>query len=146
MIRRTRPETQRRGAVALEMAICLLFFLMAVFGVFEFGRLMMVRHVMVNAAQVGARAAQVTTYVDTTAQIQAVVQSAMGPVNLKNLNIQVYQTDSSGNNVGAWTSAGFGSGIAVQIDGDYTPMVPTMKILPSTLHLSTRAIMDSEAN
>ncbi len=63
--------------------------------------------------------------------------------------ITVYATDSAGNPLGggaAWNSGVFGTGIAVKVVANYTPMVPTFHILPSTIPLTSISLMQSEAN
>jgi len=47
----------RRGAVAAEMAIVLPIFILAMIGIIEFGRAVMVQQILVNAAREGARRA-----------------------------------------------------------------------------------------
>ena len=61
---------------------------------------------------------------------------------------QVYATDGNGNmiNTIAWNGGVFATGIAVQVDYNYTPIIPTFHILPSTLHITSKALMQSEAN
>ncbi len=52
---RNRKQTERRGAAIVEFAVIapLLFFL--IFGMIEFGRVIMVMQVMTNATREGAR-------------------------------------------------------------------------------------------
>ncbi|NOT02396.1 MAG: pilus assembly protein [Phycisphaerales bacterium] len=47
----------RRGAAIVELAIVMPFLLLLVFGIIEFGQVAYVRHVLINAATQGARAA-----------------------------------------------------------------------------------------
>ena len=57
---RSLPATKRHarsGAVALEMALILPVFLLIIFGIFEFGRAMMVQQILTNGAREGARRA-----------------------------------------------------------------------------------------
>jgi Flp pilus assembly protein TadG len=56
---------RRRGAEILEMAIVLPLFLLLVFGIIEFGRLMIVLEIVTNAAREGARRAVVAGSNDT---------------------------------------------------------------------------------
>ena len=37
-------------------------------------------------------------------------------------------------------------GIAVQVDADHRPLLPTLGILPNPMHIKARSIMRSEAN
>jgi Flp pilus assembly protein TadG len=142
---------RRRGATVLEVAIVVNLLFMILFGVFEYGRIAMIRQLMDEAAREGARMAVVSTNTypaTSTAQIQNFVRGFLANQSLNNLNIQVYQANSTtGANSGPWNTTPFGGMIAVQIDGDYPPMIPTtFGILPSPLHLTARSVMRSEAN
>jgi Flp pilus assembly protein TadG len=217
---RLRPPAHRRSAAALiETAAVLVIFLMLLFGVFEYCRLLFVKQLVDNAAREGARFAIVnTTDANLIADTQAVVNARMagmqGAVN--NWQVQVYHADSNGNpvygyqsdsngpyvqnsqgaktyfaydssssqyyitqgssqiyftlntssstvndtsgqfanwasqnqigNIDAPMNAAFGQYIAVQIDCDYNPIVPSLLLMNQTIHIQTRALMYSEAN
>ena len=126
----------------VETAIVINVFLVLMLGVFEFGRLAMVRQIVANAAREGARAASAAPATATTADITAVINQFVAPASLSNVAISVYKADANGNNVGAWTDADFGTGIGVQVAGDYAPMVPGF----STMRLQARSVMQSEDN
>jgi Flp pilus assembly protein TadG len=146
-----RKQGRRRGATVLEVAIALVILVVIVLGVFEYGRLVMVKQVMDNAARAGARLAVVSTNTNpptTTAMIQAQVTSALGGM-VQSPTILVYQSDiNSGANISNnWNAAPFGSDIAVEIDATYQPIVPTsFGILPNPLPLVSKSVMRSEAN
>jgi Flp pilus assembly protein TadG len=116
------------------------------FAVFEYGRFLMMRHLLDNAVREGARQAVIGTDTLTTTDIQNTVTQYLAgqPVTITSFN--VYMTDSAGNNAGSWNNAGFGIGIAVDVSGSYTPMLPTMNFLPSTVPLKAKVILRSEAN
>jgi hypothetical protein len=123
--------------------------LLFLFGIFEYGRLLMVRQLLDNAAREGARYAVVHTYDSTVvADTQQRALSVLGGQNgqLGNFGIQVFEADGNGNNIGLPTDAGFGQYIAVQIDGDYTPVLPSFLFMGKTVHLKAVAMMYSEAN
>ncbi len=148
MVRRGTRPTRRRGTTIVEAAfvigICLLF----LFAIYEYGRLVMIKNLLDNAAREGARYAVVHTSDRTTSEIQSHVINYLAgqDAHLQNVDIQVYRSDGSGANLGPWTDAGFGEYVAVQIECDYQPFFPTLLFLPSTMHLQARAIMCSEAN
>jgi TadE-like protein len=52
-----KTERSRRGASAVEFAIVAPVFLILLFGIIEFGRVMMVQQILVNASRAGAREA-----------------------------------------------------------------------------------------
>lgn len=144
-----RPE--RSGRTAVEAAIVINLVLVLVLSVFEYGRLIMIKQLMDNAAREGARYAVVNTNPTsnvTTSTIQSYTTGFLAGQPLANSNIQVYQANpTTGANVGAWNSAAFGVDIAVQIDGDYTPVLPvTFGVMPAALHLTAKSVMRSEAN
>src|SRR5262249_24722426 len=103
------------------------------------------------AAREGARMAVVSTSsypATSTAQIIDAATSYLAGQPLQNVAVQVYEADPvTGGNIGAWTQAGFGDLIAVQVDVDYPPMIPvTFGVLPNPLHLTAKSIMRNEAN
>jgi Flp pilus assembly protein TadG len=142
-----RHTGKRRGAVLVEAALVLPVFFAIFFGLLEYGRLVMVRQLLDNAAREGARLAVVSTNTLTTQDIQNCVTARMAGQTLGGITIQVYKADpSSGANIGAWTDAGMGDCIAVQISGNFTPIVPGISLLPNPLPMTAKAMMYSEAN
>lgn len=150
--RRRRPRWHpRAGRTAVEAAIVINVLLVLILAVYEYGRLIMVKQLADNAAREGARLAVVSTNPNsgvTTSQIQTTVTGFLGGQAVNNLNVQVYQADSTtGNNVGAWNATPFGSNIAVQVDLDYVPVVPVQfGITPAALHITAKSTMRCEAN
>src|SRR4051794_15442461 len=73
MIRRIppTPRARRSGAIVVETAIILPFFLLMFLGIFEHSRFLMMRNLVDHAVSEGARYAVVHTYDKTTADIQA---------------------------------------------------------------------------
>ena len=130
----------------VEGAIVLTITLSLIFTIAEYGRLVMCRQLMNNAAREGARYALVSTGSKTTADVLAAVDQHLGDPNLDNLSVQVFKVDAAGANTGAWTDAAFGEGICVQIDGDFRPVIPVISRLPDPLHLTVRSVLRSEAN
>ena len=150
MTRANRPNA-RRGQTVIETAIVLNVLLLVILGVFEYGRLLMIKQLMDNAAREGARMAVVSTQSGTpltTQQSQATVTNDLAGQQVNNLVIQVFEADPNTDaNIGAWTAATYGKDIAVTVDADYSPMIPTtLGIVPNPLHLSARSVMRSEAN
>ncbi len=148
---RARGGHPRSGRTAVEAAIVINLLLVLLLSIFEYGRLIMMNNLIDNAAREGARLVVVNpaaTTPLTTAQIQSAVTGYLAGQNVQNLVIQVYRADSTtGANIGAWNTAPIGADIAVQVDFDYTPIVPVnFGILPSTFHLKSKALMLTEAN
>jgi Flp pilus assembly protein TadG len=160
MLRSPKRRRPRRGATAVELALVLSLCFALFMGIFEYGRILMVRDLMDNAAREGARLAVAgTDYAPgvsgtngdgTLTQSEVIAHvSAMLVGQVASPTITVYATDVSGNPLGggaAWNSGTFATGIAVKIVANYAPMVPTMNILPSSIPLTSISLMQSEAN
>ncbi|MCS6976490.1 MAG: pilus assembly protein [Gemmatales bacterium] len=141
-----RGKPIRRGAHAVEAAVCLALLLPLLVSLFEYCRYVMVRQLAENAAREGARLAVVSTDTLTTSQITSHVTAKMGGQtgHLQGMQISVYRADlTTGNNTGAWTNARFGDGIAVEITGNFHPIGGWM---PITIPVRIRSIMSSESN
>ena len=141
----------RRGASLVELAFIVNLLLLMILGVFEYGRIVMLRQALQNAAREGARLAAVgaaSTSKVTTAQIQSTVISYLAGQNVPSVTVSVYQVNpSTGANLGAWDQTPYGGAIAVQVNVSYKPCVPiTFGIVPNPLPMKAVSIMRSEAN
>src|SRR5437868_15213382 len=100
---RLRPLTSARwGATAVETAAVVTVFLLFLFGILEYCRLVYVQQVVINAAREGARYAIVnTTDTNLVADTQSKVQGYMGGLDktLQSYQCQVYAADASGKNI-----------------------------------------------
>jgi Flp pilus assembly protein TadG len=141
--------------VAVEACLVIGTLLILLFAIFEYGRYIMIKHLVDNAARQGARQAAASIVNDsnsfnfqTTTTVQNAVTSALAGQNgaLTGLNIQVYLADASGTNIGTWTNAAFAQNVAIEIDATYTPIFPTLGFLPTSVPIFGKAIMQSEAN
>lgn len=145
MDRRVR-KASRRGAAAVEAALVLGLALTMIFGIFEYGRVLFLRQLLRAASSEGARMAVSSTATKTTDQIKAAVTAKLQGQSLSNIVVQVYQVDSTGNLVGVWSDATFGSGVAVEVSATTRPFVAPLSLLPDPLTIQTRTILGSEAN
>jgi Flp pilus assembly protein TadG len=135
----------RRGAHAVEAALVMNVFLLFIFAIMEFGHFVMTKQLMDIAAHDGARLAATGVNTLSTAQIQAQVTTELVNQGPANMSIQVFQANpTTGANVGPWTSASLGKPIAVQITGQYKPMVALANLLPLPINISSTAIVYSE--
>jgi Flp pilus assembly protein TadG len=150
-------KKQRRGTAAVETAVVMIPCCLFMFGIMEYGRVVMVLEALNNAARTGARQAvamQISTVGASaaTTDVTNTINGVLAGQNLKNVNIQLYEADSGGNNTGPWTSAPFGRNIVVQIDADFPLVLPTFNLLPNnggatnSMHIQVKAMMRSEAN
>ena len=168
-MRLSNPMQLRRGATAVEMALVLGVVFLLLFGILEYSRYLMMLQLVDNACREGSRAAAVSTNTNTTANIQAIVQtylanngaSLTGPGGVPfnpATHIQVFKCDpnngtplDASNNPTTWgladfTKTSFGQGIAVKIDGTYKPITSNLLFMGSTLPLKGTSIVLSEAN
>ncbi len=140
-------RTRDRGAAMVEAALVLPLCLVLLLALSDFGRLVMTRQLLDNAARAGDRLAVANTTTLATTDIQNCVTSALGGQSLNNMTIQVYQVNpATGANLGPWTSTPLGSYIAVEIDGNFQPMCPGISQLANTIPWTTKVIMLCEAN
>jgi Flp pilus assembly protein TadG len=159
VLKKSRPGKpslrKRRAAVSVEAVFALPILLMFLMGILEYGRYIMTQQVLTNAAREGARYALAhtesvtlmgSTYTNQTSDVQAEVTRASAGVSLGSQTVQVYASDSQGNNLGNWIDASAGQGICVRISGTYTFVIPKLLQLPSTRTVTAQAIMRSEGN
>lgn len=128
--------------------------MMFLFGVMEYGRYVMMLHVLQNAAREGARYAVAhtepvvvsgTTYGNSTSDVANVVNNFLAGQKLSGQTVQVYLSDTSGNNIGTWTNAQGGDLICVRIDGNFNFIVPSLLRVSSSLGVQVRSVMRNEA-
>ena len=151
-------NTKRRGATAVETAVVFLIVTVVMMAVFEYGRAMMVRQLVDNAAREGARQATAGTSTYSTADIQQNVFNRLAGQALLNSSgqplapsdIQVYWADPSTGQPASgdsnWTDAQFGQTIAVRINAQFKPMLPSFGFLPTSIPVNVTAMTQSEAN
>jgi Flp pilus assembly protein TadG len=137
----------RRGVTSVEVAIVLPVAFLLMYSLFDFGRAITTKQLLDNAVRAAARQAVVGTTTLTTANLQTTVSNYMGSLALQGMNVQVYATDpTTGANLGSWTSAALGQCIAVQVTGNYVPLIPKFSFLPNPLAMGSKCVMYSEAN
>lgn len=167
---RQSQKLRRGGAAALEFAVVLPVLVLFMFAILDYGRFLMVRQDLDNAAREGARLAAANpgfkknsagNYVAqtlTTTDIQnnvfkylinkPLVNSSNQP--LAATDVEVYRADPATGNAmadskgSAWTKASFGETIAVKITCKYKPMLVGFLMSPSPV--SFICMMRSEAN
>jgi Flp pilus assembly protein TadG len=136
---------------ALVLPLVLLFFI----GVTEYGRYLMTVDIFNIAAKEGAEYAAKhtdpiviggTTYGNATSNVTTVITDLLGGLQLSGQNIQVYMSDSLGNNLGTWTSATAGQYVCVNITGTYNVTVNSMLFLPTSLPLTFQSVVLCEGN
>ena len=112
---------KRRGAAAVEFAVVAPIFLLLVFGMIEYGRMVMVQQVLTNASREGARCAVLdgTTHQEVVDTVTAYLTSG----SIQGANITVTPTNPE--------DAGFGDPVTVSVDIGFSQV----SWLPSPMYL-----------
>ena len=113
-------EDRRRGTTAVETALVLLPMTMFIFGVFEYGRFLMIWNVLNNAAREGCRYALVNNTASTvSADVKAVV---LGKMTGRDASFTSFTISMSGTHQGVATPINNlvpGDMITVSVSGQY---------------------------
>src|SRR3954452_24451522 len=137
----------RGGSTAVEVAIALPLAFGFMFAICDVGRAIATKQLLVNATRSAARQAAAGTTTLTTRDIQNIVTTGMGKFALSGMNVQVYQADpTTGANIGPFTKAENGQCIAVQVTGNFVPNVPAFSLLKNQVPMTSKALVDCEAN
>ena len=119
---------QRRGAAAVEFAVVAPVFFLLVFGMIEYGRMVMVQQIIVNSAREGCRSAVLDG--STTAAVKTTTINAMaaGNITITTSNVTVSPDPPS--------NAAFGDPVTV------TVTVPFNQVswLPSPMYLGGKSM------
>ena len=151
---RTKRKLDRRGATAVEFALVAIPFLLFGFGVLEFGRLILIQHLVTNATREGARLASLNTDVNgddnnmSTAEIESEIIAALAGQQLSDLDVQIRHLDEG---QADWTSnATFQHRIAVDVQGSYEPITPLLYLISGgsmdSIPVSARSVAYSEGH
>src|SRR6476660_2405377 len=103
MLIRNQRQTARRGAAVVETAAVVSVFLLLLFGLVEFSRLIFIDQLVTTAAREGARYAVVNTDdPNLEANVDKEVRRVMGSMDgqVKNFKVQTYMADAAGNKSG----------------------------------------------
>jgi Flp pilus assembly protein TadG len=155
LLARKGRRNRRAGVVMVEAAVVLPFIILMLFGVLEYGRYIMMRQQLTNAAREGARYAVAhtqpvtiggTTFGNATSDVTTQITQKLASLALQGQAISVYESDSSGNNIGVWNDTKSGEWVCVRITGNFPVIASGLLFLPPTLPITTQVIMRSEAN
>ena len=117
---------KRRGAAAVEFAVVAPIFLLLVFGMIEYGRMVMVQQVLTNASREGARRAVLDG--STNQDVVDVVERYLTSGSIGGANITVNPTNPG--------DAAFGDPVAVSVDIQFSQV----SWLPSPMYLGGRTL------
>ncbi len=126
---------QRRGTAAVEFALVAPLFILLVFGIIEFGRMLMVQQVLTNATREGARRAIVEG--TTQSEVLTVVNNYLSNSSVSDAAVTV--------NPSALENAGFADPvvISVSVQFDSVSWLPSPWFLKDTT-LSASSTMQAE--
>lgn len=102
----SKPACNRRGAAAIEFAIVAPLLLLIVFGIIEFGRMIMVQQILTNASREGARRAVIEN--TTNAEVVDLVDNYLSNASIAGATVTVQPADLS--------MIGFGDPVTVSIE------------------------------
>ena len=122
---------KRLGAAAVEFAVVAPLFFLLVFGMVEFGRMVMIQQVITNASREGARKAVLDGATSSNVKSSVVTYMSNGGVTIATSNVTVNPTDPS--------TATAGSPVTVTVS------VPFSQVswLPSPMFLGSRQMTAS---
>ena len=152
---RSRRKAERRGGAVVESAIVLPLMFLFLLGIMEYGRYILCLQVVTNAAREGCRYAVThtqpvtlngTTSGNATSNVVNTVTNFLAGQQLSNVNIQVYQSDAAGNNIGTWTNAAPGQYVCVQLTGNFQAVVPRLLYFPGSIPVLAQSVMVCEGN
>jgi Flp pilus assembly protein TadG len=117
---------QRRGAAVVEFAVVAPLFIMLVFGMIEYGRMVMVQQLIVNAAREGARLGVLDGA--TTAAVTSAVTGYLSNASISGATVTVSPSPPS--------SAGYGAPVSVTVS------IPFSQVswLPSPMYLGGKTL------
>ncbi len=126
---------KRRGAGVVEFAIIAPLLFMLLFGIFEFGRMVMVQQILTNASREGARRAILENTSDS--EVQQVVIDYLANADISSATVEVTPTNL--------TTIGFGDpvNVRVSVSFDQVSWIPSPWFLKGTM-LSGESTMRGE--
>ena len=117
---------KRRGAAVVEFAVVAPVFIMLVFGMIEYGRMVMVQQLMVNASREGARVAVLDGA--TTSSVQSQVNTFLTNAAISGQTVTVNPNPPS--------SAGYGAPVTVTVTIPFS----SVSWLPSPMYLGGKTL------
>ena len=133
----SRSFRRQRGAAAVEFAVVAPVFVLLIFGMIEYGRMVMVQQMLTNASREGARRAVLEGATET--DVRTVVRNYLTPANIPiasgDITIQIGDPPVAA----ALDSAEFGDPIHVSVGVNFG----SVSWLPSPMYLSTGTRMSA---
>lgn len=105
----------RRGAAAVEFAMVAPIFFLMIFGMIEFGRMVMVQQILTNASREGARLGVLDNIVESEVVQTVVDYASSGRVNVTSGDVTVVAIDDVTGAEKAYASSDYGDSIEVTV-------------------------------
>lgn len=116
-----RARRNRRGAAVVEFAIVAPLFILLLFGMIEFGRMIMVQQVLTNASREGARRAIIEG--STQTEVETQVNNYLAGTTVSGATVTVEPTNL--------TNLGFGDPVTVSVSVPFN----AVSWIPSSMYL-----------
>lgn len=149
---RAKPKgTRRKGAAAVELAVCLLPLMTIVMGILEGGRLVMAQQQMVNATREGARLASLTGSIKGTGtgtgsnDVTYRVQQSLTGAGIDATKATITVTNLDNTSATDLTSASSGNRIQVSVSIPFSKVSWTTPWFFGGATLTSKCIMLKEA-
>jgi hypothetical protein len=126
-----------RGAAAVEFAVVAPVFVLLIFGMIEYGRMVMVQQMLTNASREGARRAVLEGA--TESDVQEVVRDYLTPANIPVSNSDITILIGDQPTSSPLNSADFGEPIHVKVGINFGQV----SWLPSPMYLSSSTRMEA---
>lgn len=133
----SRSYRKQRGAAAVEFAIVAPVFLLLVFGMIEYGRMVMVQQMLTNASREGARRAVLDG--STEADVRDVVKDYLTPANIPVADSDITILIGDPAAAGSLSNAAFGEPIHIKVGINFGQV----SWLPSPMYLSSSTRMEA---
>ncbi|HEY4759657.1 MAG TPA: TadE/TadG family type IV pilus assembly protein [Thermoguttaceae bacterium] len=127
---------KRRGAAVVEFAIVAPIFFALIFGMIEFGRVIMVKQIMTNASREGARLAVLDG--STHAQVETAVQNYLASARISGATVTTIPDEPS--------TATYGQPVTVTVSVNYSQVswLPITWFMNMSSQLQSTTVMRRE--
>lgn len=133
----SRSYRKQRGAAAVEFAVVAPVFVLLIFGMIEYGRMVMVQQMLTNASREGARRAVLEG--STEADVRAVVTEYLTPANIPVTDSDITILVGDPPSAAALSTANFGDPIHVKVGINFGQV----SWLPSPMYMSSSTRMEA---
>jgi Flp pilus assembly protein TadG len=124
-----RARRNRRGTAVVEFAVVAPLFILLVFGMIEFGRMIMVQQIMTNASREGTRRAIIEG--STQTEVENLVTNYLDNASVPGATVTVTPSDLS--------NVGFGDPVSVSVSIPFN----TVSWIPSPMYLEDATLQAS---